>query len=105
MSDRTEKDFLEWLYAGSPFYIGSVRYGQFPGLFMIVAQYGFASDELKELVDDLEGGDYEAIEAGQKLAKMEVDGDIWLAADDDPEIAMKKIMEKIRKYYFEVLHK
>jgi hypothetical protein len=103
MSMKTEKDFLEWLY-GASFYHGTTRYGQFPGYHIFVTRYD-SDDELRQLVDDLEGGDVEALDAGYKLAEMQKIGEIWLAYNDNPAVAMIHLVAQIRGYYFNILNK
>jgi len=100
---KTEKDFLAWLY-GAKFYNGTTRYRQFPGHHVFVTKYD-TDDDLRDLVDDLEGGDNEAIAAGEKLARLKEKGDIRLEFDDNPSKAMEKLVEKMRVYYFDVLNK
>lgn len=103
MSQRTEKDFFDWLY-GASFYHGTTRYGQFGGRHVFATKYD-ESEELRDLLDDLEGGDFEAIQAGIKIQKMYDNKEIWMAYNDNPAIAMTDLVNQIRFYYFNVLNK
>ena len=99
-----ESDFIEWLY-GVSFYHGTTRYGQFPGNHVFVAKYDSIDYDLRELLDDMEGGDNEGVDAGFKIQAMADRGEIWLAYNDNPATAMQELYDKIRDYYFNVLNK
>ena len=99
---RTEKDFLDWLY-GATFYHGTCRYGQFPGYHVFATAYDY-DEELRDLLDDLEGGDYEAIRAAEILVEMQESNEIWLATDDNPGLAMMNLTKQLRTFYFNKLN-
>jgi hypothetical protein len=99
MSQRTENDFIDWLSCAS-IYIGYARYGQLGGHgFVCVGDYD-GSDEIATKVDDLNGGDIEALDAGDWLARRNV----WIGNDPDPSKAMAMMVEQARRYYFDVLN-
>jgi hypothetical protein len=102
---KTEHDFHEWLYACGPtFTVGGVRYGQFPGLFVVVCDFS-NREEVNQLVIDLEDSDIPALDAGNELAKLRNDGEIYLGYDDNPTEAMSMCVEMIRRYYYDDLNK
>jgi hypothetical protein len=97
---RTEADFIEWL-SGASIYVGYARYGQLGGHgFVCVGTYDW-SDDIARWTDDLNGGDIEALDAADRLASQ--DG-VWLGNDPDPSRAMAKMMERARRFYFDVLN-
>ena len=98
-----EKYFLHWLY-GATFYHGTTRYGQFPGYHVFATRY-CEDDDLQELLNDLEGADDVALEAGRELTRLEQKNDIWMAYHDNPGIAMTELTQILRNYYFNVLNK
>jgi len=102
MAKRTEKDFLEWTRSLN-FYCGEARYNQFSGAHVIVADPA-GSDETRDLVVNLSGSDDEALRSAKLLNEKYNDGDIWLAFNDDPALAMLLLVTEIRQYYFEVLN-
>ena len=95
METRTEEEFLNWI-SGASIYIGYARYGQLGGHgFVCVGDYG--EDEiLRSWVDDLNGGDHEALSAAQNITKM----NCWLGNDRDPAKAMQKMLDMARQYYY-----
>jgi len=99
MHEYTERDFLFWLNADVKFYMQSDRYGQFCS-FGVVCVADFHEDEqLREDVDNLEAGDHEAIEAGERIKA----NCKWYESDLNPVLAMDKLVGRIRKFYFEEL--
>ncbi len=84
------------------FYHGGARYAQFPGYHVLVAVYNW-DDKIRVLCDDLEGGDQEALDAGDELKRLKKEESIWLTNNDNPIIAMTDLINEIRKYYFEEL--
>jgi hypothetical protein len=97
------KDFFDWLY-GCKIYHGTTRYGQFNGHHVFATNYG-EDDSLRDLLDDLEAGDIEALDAAQKLNDLVNKEEIWMTYNDDPRIAMKELIDKIEYFYFNVLNK
>jgi hypothetical protein len=77
------------------FNIGWVRYeGLFNGNYIIVAGDTWGYD-VRRLVDDLQGGDNDAMEAATILKALEEDEDIWIESHDDPSIAMYNLCLKL----------
>ena len=103
MRKRTEANFLTWLAADMKFYVGWARYCQFGNWDFVIAACCYGSDELECYINNLEGDDFEGLSAAKGIRKMENDGDCWIGHDRNPVIGMTKCVEKIRKYYFEVL--
>jgi hypothetical protein len=99
---KTEKEFTDWLYMFK-FFHGTCRYHQFPGAHVFVAVPVF-DEELRELVDDLEGGDHEALRAAEELQRLHDSDEIIMAYSDYPHVAVEEIYKKLRKYYFDVLN-
>lgn len=97
---RTEEDFLEWL-VGCRFYTGYCRHGQFGGYGHFIATCYDEDEHLGLLVDDLSGGDLEAIDAPDKIIKTAK----WYSNHKNPEVAMSDIVSQMRNYYFLVLNK
>ena len=100
---RDKKDFFNWLY-GCKIYHSTTRYGQFNGNHVFATSYN-ENNNLKELLDNLESYDAEALDAASKLVDLINKREIWLAYDDDPRIAMIKLIEDIEIYYFSILNK
>lgn len=96
MGTRTEQDFIEWI-SGASIYIGYARYGQFGGHGFVCASKYDESEKLRGLVECLDGGDDEALNAEGAIAKM--DG-VWIGNDPDPAKSMQKMLNKAKKFYF-----
>lgn len=58
-------------------------------------------DAIAVLVDNLSGGDCEAMEAGAKLSKMAAPDNprVWVSGDVNPASAMSKLMGEIFDFY------
>lgn len=85
--------FDEWI-SGASIYIGRARYGQLGGYGFVVASKYEESEELRNAVEDLDGGDFEALEAEKRIEKM----DCWYANHPDPAVAMQLLMGKMREF-------
>jgi hypothetical protein len=96
---KKEADFLEWL-SGARFYTGYCRYGQIGRYGHFVACNYDESEELGLLVDDLSGGDVEALDAPDKIFKI----CRWHQTDKNPALAMMLVICDMRDYYFNVLN-
>ena len=99
---KTENHFLHWLY-GASFYHGTTRYGQFSGCHVFATSYD-PDDDLRALLDNLEGGDEVALDAGRKLSDLQKHNNIWMAWNDNPTVAMMLLVDQLRVYYFAVLN-
>ena len=95
MGTRTEAEFFEWL-SGAEISINYCRYGQLGGHGFLCATSYDDGGETAALVDELDGGDIDALEAAEKLEK----NGCWYGNDIDPSKAMEKMLEQIRQYYF-----
>jgi hypothetical protein len=91
-----DRNFLNWVSA-AVFYIGYCRYGQINGHGFLVATMYEENEFLRDAVDDLSGGDIEAIQAAicieEDLSKC------FYATDEDPAKAMEKLMITLKRYY------
>lgn len=85
--------FEDWV-SGASIYIGYARYGQLGGHGFVVASRYDDSGELRAAVDDLDGGDIEALQAAEKIAAM----DCLYANHPDPAVAMQLLMAKLREF-------
>lgn len=101
MPKRTEADFLDW-FSGADIYVGYARYGQLGGHGWVCVSNYDGSDELAVLVDNLDGGDIEALDAA-KAIRSRFPG-AWLGNSPDPAEAMRKMLDLARRYYFETLN-
>ena len=97
---KTEQDFLDWL-EGASIYIGYARYGQLGGHGFVIASAYSDEDQLREDIEDLDGGDCDALEAADRISERK---DIWLANNRDPAKAMQKLTDAMREYYFKNLN-
>ena len=99
---KTESDFLDWL-SGLSIFVGYARYGQF-GHGIVCASTSNGEDrELKTAVYNLDvSDDNEALEAADIILDME---HCWYGCDPNPVKAMEIMVEKMRRYYFDELHK
>lgn len=79
------------------FDIGWVRYeGLFKGNYIIIASDTYYYD-IRTLVDNLNGGDNDAMEAASILKELEKTGDVWIESNNDPSIAMFNLCLKLNK--------
>ena len=93
--EMTEDDFLDWLECAA-IHINYCRYGQLGGHgFACISAYDW-TEELEELVADLDGGDLEALDAAEKIESMRC----WIGKDRDPAKAMQNLLDKMRAHYF-----
>jgi hypothetical protein len=95
--DRDRKpsnaSFEDWISQAS-IYIGRARYGQLGGHGFVVASCYDESEELREAIENLDGGDNEALVAADKIERL----DCWYANDPDPAVAMQRLMGKLREF-------
>lgn len=81
------------------FNTGFNRYGYYYNYgFIITAEFCPVGDQVKNLVDDLSGGDIEASDAINKLMEMRIKGQIFMEWSELPDIAMSNIVKEIKKY-------
>jgi len=85
--------FEDWI-SGASIYIGYARYGQLGGHGFVVASTYDESEDLREAVENLDGGDIEALDAADKIKRM----DCWYANDPDPAVAMQRLMGQMREF-------
>lgn len=97
MKEYSEKEFMEFL-KHYYFYYGQARYSQFNGWHIIGACNGYEC-EYREAFNNLDSHDQEALDASSYLSKEVEDGNIFIASDDNPVLAMIKLVDKIREYY------
>ena len=107
-TQRTEADFIEWL-SGATFEIGYARYGQLGGHGFVVATAYEYEQNLHARVDDLDGRDNDALYAEKYILdkshfEERSQKHVWYANDPNPMVAMRKLLEQLKEYYFQVLN-
>lgn len=95
MKEKTPPNaaFEEWI-SGAKIYIGYARYAQLGGHGFVAASCYDESKQLQDAIDDLTGGDNEAIAAAEIIEKM----DCFYANHPDPAVAVQLLMGKMREF-------
>ena len=96
-NDSEDDIFLEWL-AGADIYTGYCRYGQINGHGFLCASSYDENEDLETAVDNLDGGDLEALDAGKYIE----DSDYWYSSNKCPSKAMADLVRQMRNYYYEL---
>lgn len=76
------------------FYHGFSRYSQFKGHHVFVCTYGFF-EHIRNLADNLDSHDEEALGSAKKLYQLEKNGDCFIESHDNPSVAMSLLFDKI----------
>lgn len=92
------KEFKAFLECVS-FYHGYARYGQFPGNHVFTATIDFYDEKLYELMQNLDGGDCEALDASNKINMIVKEGDCFIGSDDNPIKAIRQCTFQIRSFF------
>ena len=80
------------------FYHGYARYAQWGEWEHVFTASYDESERLRDMTEDLESSDTEALRASKDIDKMVLDGDAYLGHDKDPVLALQKCINAIIKY-------
>ncbi len=93
---RTAQFFEDW-FSGSVIYVGYNRYGYEYGHGFVCATAYYENETLQNIIENLDAGDLEASEQIDALKAMP---NVWFGVDENPVIAMDKMHNKIKNYFF-----